>query len=201
MSRRVSARLIGVGTAYFLLIGLGFMFVEIGLIQRLSLFLGHPVYGLAVGLFAIILSTGIGSLISDRWPISNAPRALLWCGLTVLYLALLPLWLPAVVGDFEAYAIAVRALVAIGMIAPLGLLMGFGFPTGMRLVSVIDMRPTPWFWAINGAAGVLAASLAVAVNIAFSISVSIWLGAACYLLVGMAAIALLHTSPDLRRAI
>jgi hypothetical protein len=55
------------------------------------------------------------------------------------------------------------------VIAPLGLLLGFGFHTGMRLVNAIDPRPTPWFWAINGAAGVLAASVAVAVNIAFSI--------------------------------
>jgi len=65
-------------------------------------------------------------------------------------------------------------------------------------------RPTPWFWAINGAAGVLAASIAVAVNITFSINVSIWLGAACYVLVGMLAVALMrpspHTSPTIPRA-
>jgi hypothetical protein len=70
----------------------------------------------------------------------------------------------------------------------------------MRLTNAIDGRPTPWFWAINGAAGVLAASVAVAVNIAFSINVSIWLGAACYLLIALAALALLRTSPSLRRA-
>jgi hypothetical protein len=197
-ARQVSARLVGLGTAYFLLIGFGFMFVEIGLIQRLSLFLGHPVYGLAVGLFAIILSTGIGSLLSDRWPISDALSALSWCGLTALYLVLLPAWLPVLVGSFEAYSITVRALVAIVMILPLGLLMGFGFPTGMRLANAINARPTPWFWAINGAAGVLAASIAVAVNIAFSIKVSIWLGACCYLLTGIVAVALIHTSPSAR---
>ena len=54
-ARQVSARLVGLGTAYFMLIGFGFMFVEIGLIQRLSLFLGHPVYGLAVGLFLSLI--------------------------------------------------------------------------------------------------------------------------------------------------
>jgi hypothetical protein len=200
-ARQVSARLIGLGTGYFLLIGFGFMFVEIGLIQRLSLFLGHPVYGLAVGLFAIILSTGIDSLLSDRWPISDARRAMAWCRLVALYLVLLPVWLPALVGSFDAYSITVRALVAIAMILPLGLLMGFGFPTGMRLANAIDARPTPWFWAINGAAGVLAASIAVAVNIAFSIKVSIWLGAGCYLLTGIVAVALIHTPPSARRLV
>jgi hypothetical protein len=78
------------------------------------------------------------------------------------------------------------------MIAPAGLLMGFGFPTGMRLVNAVDSRPTPWFWAINGAAGVLAAGLAVAVSIAFSINACIWLGAACHLPLGAAAIALMN---------
>jgi SAM-dependent methyltransferase len=193
--QRVSARLIGLGTAYFVLIGLGFMLVEIGVIQRLSLFLGHPIHGLAVGLFAIILSTGMGSIVSDRWPITKARHAIVWCGVLTIYLALLPFGLPLLVANFEAYRILVRAVAAVLVVAPLGLLLGFGFPTGMRLVNAIDPRPTPWFWAINGAAGVLAASIAVAVNIAFSINVSIWLGAACYALIGIAAVALMSLSP------
>ena len=61
----------------------------------------------------------------------------------------------------------------------------------MRLVNGVDARPTPWFWAINGAAGVLAASIAVVVSIAFSISASIWTGAACYLLLAGAGVALI----------
>jgi hypothetical protein len=89
----------------------------------------------------------------------------------------------------------IRAAAAVLMVAPLGLLMGFGFPTGIALVNALDSRPTPWFWAINGAAGVLAASIAVAVNIAFSISTSIWLSAICYLLVGAVALALVRESP------
>jgi hypothetical protein len=189
--RRVSARLIG----------LGFMLVEIGLIQRLSLFLGHPVYGLAVGLFSIILSTGIGSIVSDRLPITKPRHAVQWCGVLAVYLALLPFGLPLFVANLEAYPILVRAIAAVFVIAPLGLLLGFGFPTGMRFVNAIDPRPTPWFWAINGAAGVLAASVAVAVNITFSINVSIWLGAACYVLIGMVAVALMSPSPRTRQTI
>jgi hypothetical protein len=197
-ARHISSRLIASGTAYFLLIGLGFMLVEIGVIERLSLFLGHPAYGLAVGLFGIIVATGIGSLLSDHLPIATPRRALAWSGLTVLYLVLLPFWLPVVVGAFEAHGIIVRAALALAMIAPAGLLMGFGFPTGMRLVSAIDARPTPWFWAINGAAGVLAAGIAVAVSVAFSINACIWLGAACYLPLGAAAIALMNQPARIR---
>jgi hypothetical protein len=189
-ARLVPRRLVAAGTSYFLLIGLGFMFVEIGLIQRLSLFLGHPVYGLAIGLFGLILSTGIGSLLSDRLPLRTAGVLVGWCGVTALYLGTLPLWLSQVVLANEALPITGRAAVATALIAPLGLLMGFGFPTGMRLVNGIDPRPTPWFWAINGAAGVLAAGIAVLVSIAISISACLWIGAACYLLLALAAVAL-----------
>jgi cobalamin synthase len=69
--------------------------------------------------------------------------------------------------------------------------MGFGFPTGMRLVSAISTGPTPWFWGINGAAGVLAASVAVATSIAFSIDTTLRIGAACYLLVAAPAMLLM----------
>jgi spermidine synthase len=182
------------GTLYFMLIGLGFMFVEIGLIQRLSTFLGHPVYGLAIGLFGIILSTGIGSLVSEYAPLASRQRILGWSILLCLYLVLLPFWFPQIVTTFEGGSLVVRILVSLAAIVPSGLMMGFGFPTGMRLVNAIDTRPTPWFWAVNGAAGVLAASVAVATSISFSINASLWVGATCYLLIGPIGVALASMS-------
>ena len=179
--RQTSKAVAQSGTLFFLLLGFGFMFVEIGLIQRLSTFLGHPVYGLAIGLFGIILSTGIGSLLSERIHLSSNPRIIVWACLLGGYLALLPFWFPSVVMSYEGGPLLVRVFVSLTAIVPSGLLMGFGFPTGMRLVTAIDARPTPWFWAVNGAAGVLAASIAVATSIAFSINVSLWVGAVCYL--------------------
>src|SRR5215472_7749632 len=188
--RQASVALARLGTLYFLLIGLGFMFVEIGLIQRLSTFLGHPVYALAIGLLGIILSTGMGSLVSEQLPLGSGPRIVVWATLLAVYLLLLPFWLPSAIAAFEGGSLLVRALVSLAAIVPSGVLMGFGFPTGMRLVNAIDARPTPWFWAVNGAAGVLAAGMAVATSIAFSINVSLWVGASCYLLVAPIAIAL-----------
>ena len=91
---------------------------------------------------------------------------------------------------FEGGDLPVRILVSLMAIVPAGILMGFGFPTGMRLVNAIDTRPTPWFWAVNGSAGVLAAGLAVATSIALSINVSLWTGAACYMLLGPLSLAL-----------
>lgn len=182
--RDISVRLTVLGTGFFFLIGLGFMFVEVGVIQRVSTFLGHPVYGLAIGLFGLILSTGVGSFISERFPLRSVPRLLLWVVLIGCYVASLPFWFPVLVERFEGADLIRRVFVALAAIVPSGLLMGYGFPTGMRLINRIDPRPTPWFWAVNGAAGVLATSVAVATSITFSIDVSLWVGATCYLLIG-----------------
>src|SRR5262249_4041809 len=122
------------GTFYFLLIGFGFMFVEIGLIQRLSVFLGHPVYGLAIWLFGIIVSPGISSLRPERIPLASREKILSWLGLLGLYLISLPSWFPQLVTAFEGRSLIVRAVVSLAAIVPSGMLMGFGFPTGMRLV-------------------------------------------------------------------
>jgi hypothetical protein len=117
--------------------------------------------------------------------------------LTAGYLASLPVWMPGPLLALENAPLPVRAGICVAVIGPAGFLMGFGFPTGMRLVTALDSRPTPWFWGINGAAGVLAASLGVVVSIAFGISVNLILGAACYALLIPAAAAIgLHPSGD-----
>jgi hypothetical protein len=177
-----------VTTAYFLLIGVGFMAAEIGLMQRLSVFLGHPIYSLSVVLFSMILTTGIGSLISDRLPLDRSVKLAAWALVVGVYLTTLPLWLGQATLAFDGEGLLVRGMVSILVIAPAGVLMGWGFPTGIRLVSALDRRPTPWFWGINGAAGVLASALAVAISIAFGISVTLILAGVCYWLVVPAAL-------------
>lgn len=183
----VGTRLAWGGTAYFLLIGIGFMMVEIGLLQRMGVFLGHPIYSLSVVLFSIILTTGVGSMISDRLPLDSRGKLVAWALATGGYLFALPFWLPSVLLAFDGATLLTRAALCVAAIAPAGLLMGFGFPTGMRLISAVDRKPTPWFWGINGAAGVLAASLAVAVSIALGIGTTYMVGALCYLLLVPAA--------------
>ena len=179
------------GTAYFVLIGSGFMMVEIALLQRMSVFLGHPVYALSVVLFSLILWAGFGSLASERMRLAGTGKLLAWSVASAAYLFALPLWLPPLLVDLDGAGLLVRAGLCVLVLAPAGFLMGFGFPTGMRLVSAISTRPTPWFWGINGAAGVLAASVAVATSIAFSIDTTLRIGAACYLLVAAPAVLLM----------
>jgi hypothetical protein len=178
------------GTVYFGLIGVGFMMVEIALLQRLSVFLGHPTYALSVVLFSLILWTGFGSMASERVRLAGAGKLVAWSVACAAYLFALPFWLPPFLVDLDGADLFVRAGFCVLVLAPAGVLMGFGFPTGMRLVSAISSGPTPWFWGINGAAGVLAASVAVVTSIAFSIDMTLRIGAACYLLIAAPAVLL-----------
>jgi hypothetical protein len=178
----VGRRFVFGGTLYFLLIGVGFMAVEIALLQRMSVFLGHPIYSLSVLLFTLILATGIGSLLSDRVVLDGRWKFALWALMTGGYILALPFWLPGVLLRFDSVDLISRGSLCVATITPAGLLMGFGFPTGMRLVSALDRKPTPWFWGINGAAGVLSSVVAVSTSIAVGISGTLIIGAVCYFL-------------------
>jgi hypothetical protein len=130
--RQSSRPLVLGGSLYFLLIGVGFMFIEIGLLQRLSIFLGHPTYSLSIVLFSIVLFTGIGSFLSERFPLATLVMFGGWALLVAAYALLLPLWLPAVLLVFESAGLLTRAMVTIVVVAPVAVLMDFGFPTAFE---------------------------------------------------------------------
>ena len=192
--RDVGARQAIHGTLYFGLIGAGFMLIEIGLLQRMSIFLGHPVYSLSVLLSSLILSTGLGSFLSGRWPLESGRRLVIWSMASGLYAFALALFLGPVFAAFVDAELTPRIALCVGWIVPLGVLLGFGFPTGMRLIGAIDPKPTPWFWGINGAAGVLASIVAVVLSIALGISATLIGGALCYFSLIAPALALHQAS-------
>lgn len=193
LARRRELRATGLGdlvaaTLYFGLIGLGFMFVEIGLLSRLNVFLGHPTVALAVLLGGIILFTGIGSLLSGKLPVDKGGK------LAKLYpLAPFGLVLIAVLASgpltqsFVGGSMAVRVIIGIVTVAVPALGMGLGFPVGLRLVQrrrELDGGPElgPWLWGINGAAGVCASGLALGCSMVWGVPATLAVGATCYLL-------------------
>ncbi|MDD5671589.1 MAG: hypothetical protein PHN49_08110 [Candidatus Omnitrophica bacterium] len=170
------------GAFYFSLIGAGFMFVEIGLMQNLSVFLGHPFYALGIVLFTIIASTGCGSALSERLPLEKRPWIFVYPVLTVCAIFLVRLAYLQIGGAMVAATMFWKIIASIMMIAPLGILMGLFFPTGMTLVRKVADSDTPWFWALNGIFGVLCSALAVFFSIYFGISTNYYLGGICYAL-------------------
>ncbi|HTU49311.1 MAG TPA: hypothetical protein VMF56_01885 [Acidobacteriaceae bacterium] len=183
--------LVGVGSLYFSLIGMGFMLAEIALLERFGVYLGHPIYSLSVCLFSLILASGLGSLASDRLRLNARVKLLLWGSITVIYLVGMAQLLPALLESTTGQERLVRIGISMAIIMPLGFLLGFAFPTGLRLVEVVDRQPTPWFWGINGATSVLASVLAVMFSMALGINVTILISAVCYLLLIPTSFALL----------
>ena len=173
--------------AFFASIGFGFMLVEISQMQRLTVFLGHPTYGLSVVLFAVLLSGGLGSRLTQSIAPERALRAgaLLLAGLLVV-VAAFGLLTPTAIRAFAGAGTAARIGVALALLAPLGLFLGMAFPLGMKIAAPRFGHLTAWLWGINGATSVCASVLAVVVALAWGISAAFWLGAACYA-VGWAA--------------
>jgi spermidine synthase len=181
-ARECSFPLAVTGSLYFSFIGMGFMLAEIALLQRFSVYLGHPIYSLSICLFSLILASGLGSLSSDRLKLDARGKLLVWAGVVVIYLVTMEQILPTIFQHTTGQDRIVRIGISIAAIMPLGFLLGFAFPTGMRLVNAIDPRPTPWFWGINGATGVLASVLGVMFSMALGINVTMLLAATCYFL-------------------
>ncbi|MBN2065493.1 MAG: hypothetical protein JW771_01615, partial [Candidatus Thermoplasmatota archaeon] len=160
---------------YFSLIGAGFMFVEIALIQRLSVFLGHPVYALGILLFTIIACTGVGSFISERLPLTRSPWIFVSPFIMVSAILITHFLLPVLMSRMITSAMLNKIVVSILMICPMGTVIGFFFPTGMRLVNAVGDPATPWYWALNGITGVLVSALAVFFSIYFGISTNFYI--------------------------
>lgn len=168
---------------FFLAIGLGFMMVEISQMQRLTVFLGHPTYGLSVLLFSLLLSSGLGSLLTDRVGGATIRRsALVRLALLLAGLALFGFTTPWIIGLFAGATTPVRIAVAVAILFPLGLGMGMAFPLGIKVAASRTLSITPWLWGINGAASVCASVLATTISLGTTISTTFWSGFCCYVL-------------------
>ncbi len=179
---RPSSRLL----AYFGLLGVGFMLIEVPTVQRLTVYLGRPVYALAIVLFSLLLFSGLGSLWSACWPLRNS-RWPKWLFFLLTALATLH----AIGGDWAAHAtlgwpLVARLVITLAHLAPLGLLMGMPFPLGMRWAGTHRPGVAPWLWGINGVASVLGSALAIALAIHVGFRVTMLTAAALYALAGVA---------------
>lgn len=182
-SESVSAIAHRLGAVYFCLIGAGFMFAEIAIIQKLSIFLGHPVYALGILLFTVIASTGVGSFVSERLPLDRRSLVMAVPLVTAAVIIVQKFVLSALVTQFITEPIFTKAVICVAAIFPLGILLGFFFPAGMKIFKPLVAGDTPWFWALNGIFGVLSSAMAVFISIYFGISVNFYVAAVCYTLI------------------
>jgi len=166
---------------YFAAIGLGFMLIEVSQMERLIIFLGHPTYALSVVLFTLLLSSGLGSYTTHGTGKRSLRRVgAVRLGILVGVLGAFGIFTQRALVAFQDAVTPTRIFVGVGILFPLGFLMGMAFPLGMKAASESEPNLTPWLWGINGATSVCASVLAVVISLYAGISAAFWTGMTCY---------------------
>ena len=166
---------------YFACLGGAFMLIEVALLQRFVLLLGHPVYSLTVTLFSLLLGTGLGSVLSRRIGDGDVRR---WAVIACAGAAIVALvWgnaLPSIVQSAIAWPLALRISLAVALMVPAGMIMGVPLPAGVRLLAAAQPQLVAWAWGMNGALSVLGATLAVFIAMNWGFSATLVSGAVTY---------------------
>ena len=175
-----SGRGLSASLAYFGLIGVGFMLCEVGLLQRLSLVLGHPSYSLIVVLASLVASAGVGSFFSDRLPLDRAPLSYVYPLVLAAVVASLAFVLPHFAPLVEPLGVRARIGFATAVTSVVGLVLGVAFPVGMRIARAQHDDEAPWLWGVNGVGGVVASSAAVMIGLSAGLRWLFVVAALCY---------------------
>ena len=165
---------------YFAALGVGFMFAELALMQRINLFLGHPTYALSVVLSTLLFFAGLGSFVAGK--IKRIGRGTL-LGMTaaIVGVLLFEAWASqALLDKLLGLGLATRITVVVALLAPLGFVLGMPFPSGLRILRSRCPALVPWGWAINGFCSVFASVLCIVLSQQIGFTKVIWIAAAVY---------------------
>lgn len=168
----------------FTCLGVGFMAFEVPLVQVLSLYLGHPTYGFAVVLVALLWAAAGGSFLAYRRSPPLGRMELVVAGaLLITALAMFPL----VHGTIHWPAPA-RFGIAVALVAACGVPLGFPLALGVQALKGRGAgdHAVAWAWAVNGAASVVGSCLVMAVMIFAGTQAALALGIICYLVASWA---------------
>ncbi len=187
---RGEGRGLALDVSFVTLLGVGFMALEIAMVQRVTLYLGRPSDGLAVVLFVLLASGGLGSAWARRFSSATRARRLALSLLALVAYVTLLSQSGAMARLFQAtsaLSLTARLVIASAVLAPLGALLGVALPTWLARAAERAPGRVPWLWGINGAASVLGSVLATLVAMHAGISGALWLGVASYALAAATA--------------
>ena len=173
----------GAAVVYFAALGLGFMLIEITMIQRLTLLLGYPTYSLTVTLASILVATGVGALLSPRLAARvRQPLVWLWVALAA-FAVFYQFGLDGVTDALLSSPLPVRILAAVVVLAPVGLCLGMFMPLGLSELNRISDEPqryVAWAWAVNGFFSVIGSVLTTILSMTFGFRVVMFLALVAY---------------------
>jgi hypothetical protein len=174
-------------STYFAAVGIGFMLIEIGLIQKCVLFLGSPLYALSVILATLLMSAGVGSHIVSKLKWSIKKVMTVFGGTFIVLIISLILVLNTIFYSLLHLPFILRVLAVCLLIFPSGILMGTFFPTGLQSVQKKAPRYSSWAWGINGCASVLGSFAAIVLAMFQGFTFSLLIGICASLLAIWAA--------------
>jgi predicted membrane-bound spermidine synthase len=181
---------------YFLFIGAGYILIEVALIQKFVLFLGHPTYALTVVIFSMLVSSGLGSYFSRRILADSSRRLFRALVLIPVLVALLAAVVTPLLAAGVGLAMPLKFAITVLLISPAGFMMGMPFPTGLKLLEEWHQPSVRWAWSLNAAASVLGSVGALVCAIYLGLVQTLLAGGLLYL----AALAVAARTPKVRLA-
>jgi hypothetical protein len=166
---------------YFSGIGLGYMFVEIVLIQYFILYFGSPVYSASAVITALLIFSGLGSYVSGKFITSRKQLILLFVFIALVLLIYAFALMPVLQGTVH-FGLPYKLLIVLLLIGPLAFLMGMPFPSGLSAVSKANPASIPWAWGVNGCTSVISTALATIVSVELGFNWVLLLAAVAYCL-------------------
>lgn len=168
---------------YFSALGMGFMLLEIGFIQKFILLLGHPIFALSVILFTLLFSSGIGSYVSGGFKESDILSRLSFIFSLIFFFSIVyAIILPDIISYLLPLSIEARIIMTSILLFPLGFFLGMPFPLGLRIVKNLIKGSIPLMWGVNGVMSVFGSITTVVVGLVFGFSYAIVIGGFFYLL-------------------
>lgn len=176
---------------YFIALGLGYITVEICLIQRFGLFVGRPEYALAVVLASMLVGSGGGSMLATRWAATPRRVLPLVFGGALLLIGAHALFGPAIARSLLGLSIVWRMLVAGLFVLPVGFLLGMPLPLGLRTVPEGSTRLASWLFGLNCASSVIGSSICVILSSSLGFMGTLLAAGGVY---GLAALVIVYDS-------
>jgi hypothetical protein len=181
---------------FFVAIGTGYILIEVALIQKFVLFLGHPTYALTVVIFSMLVWSGLGSFWSRHLVGERRDRLALVLILAAGIVCVLALALQSILTTAVGLPLSVRIILTSLLIAPAGFAMGMPFPTGLRLLERRAPVSVRWAWSLNAAASVFGSVSALVLALYLGLVQTMLIGGGLYLV----ALALASSAPKSPRA-
>lgn len=173
---------------FFAGLGLGYILIEVPLIQRTLLLVGNPTLAMVIVLAALLLSSGLGSLVSARWNVGTPWRSIALSAILVAALSFLLAYAqPTLITALSRLSFPLRILISILLLIPLGFVMGVPFANGLRLIGRRNELTLPHLWGWNAVTSVMGSALAASLAIWSGFGAAMLAGTACYLLVALTA--------------